>query len=152
MKIHEYQAKELFRKYSIPVPSGGVASSVDEALKVGETLSSYPLVVKAQIHAGGRGKGGGVKLVENAGLEGSIIVEKVKSEKATSGFDVDQGKMVDMIQAGIIDPTKVTRNALENATSISSLLITTECVVADKPEKEDKTPPMPPAGPYGGGY
>jgi succinyl-CoA synthetase beta subunit len=62
MKIHEYQAKELFRKFDIPVPKGAVAFSEEEAVRVAETLGGYPVVVKAQIHAGGRGKGGGVKL------------------------------------------------------------------------------------------
>ena len=65
MKIHEYQAKELFRRYSIPVPRGGAAATVDEALAVADAIHAYPLVVKAQIHAGGRGKGGGVKLAAN---------------------------------------------------------------------------------------
>jgi len=62
MKIHEYQAKELYRKYNVPVPEGGVAFSVEEATQVAKKLGSLPVVVKAQIHAGGRGKGGGVKL------------------------------------------------------------------------------------------
>jgi succinyl-CoA synthetase beta subunit len=62
MKIHEYQAKELYRKYGVPVPEGAVAFSPDEAKTVAQTLGGYPVVVKAQIHAGGRGKGGGVKL------------------------------------------------------------------------------------------
>ncbi|MGB6970836.1 MAG: ATP-grasp domain-containing protein, partial [Desulfobulbales bacterium] len=62
MKIHEYQAKELFRNANIPVPAGEVAFSVDEACTTAENLGSYPVVIKAQIHAGGRGKGGGVKL------------------------------------------------------------------------------------------
>ena len=66
MKIHEYQAKELFRKYRIPVPSGGVAFSVEEACKAAAGLGGWPVVVKAQIHAGGRGKGGGVKLARSA--------------------------------------------------------------------------------------
>ena len=65
MKIHEYQAKELFRNASIPVPSGEVAFSVDEACTTAENLGSYPVVIKAQIHAGGRGKGGGVKLANS---------------------------------------------------------------------------------------
>ena len=63
MKIHEYQAKQLFRKYNIPVPDGDVAFSIEEAKKIGLKLKEFPVVVKAQIHAGGRGKGGGVKLV-----------------------------------------------------------------------------------------
>ncbi len=66
MKIHEYQAKELFKKYNIPIPNGGVAFSSDEAVKIAEKLGGFPVVVKAQIHAGGRGKGGGVKLAKSA--------------------------------------------------------------------------------------
>jgi succinyl-CoA synthetase beta subunit len=65
MKIHEYQAKQLFKKYGIPVPAGEVAFTADEAVKVAEGLGKFPVVVKAQIHAGGRGKGGGVKLSQS---------------------------------------------------------------------------------------
>ena len=65
MKIHEYQAKEIFARYGIPVPSGKAAFSVDEALGVADELGQYPVVVKAQIHAGGRGKGGGVQLARS---------------------------------------------------------------------------------------
>jgi len=65
MKIHEYQAKELFRKYDVPVPKGEVAFSAGEARKAAEKLGGFPVVVKAQIHAGGRGKGGGVKLAQS---------------------------------------------------------------------------------------
>lgn len=65
MKIHEYQAKELFKKYGIPVPVGSVAFSPEEAVKISDTLGGFPVVVKAQIHAGGRGKGGGVKLAKS---------------------------------------------------------------------------------------
>ena len=65
MKIHEYQAKELFKKYGIPIPRGNVAFTVGEAKSVGADLATFPVVVKAQIHAGGRGKGGGVKLAKN---------------------------------------------------------------------------------------
>ena len=64
MKIHEYQAKELFRQFGVPVPDGGVAFTVDEAVETAEKLNTLPVVVKAQIHAGGRGKGGGVKLAK----------------------------------------------------------------------------------------
>ncbi len=65
MKIHEYQAKELFKKYNIPVPAGGVAFAPEEAGKIAEDLDQLPVVIKAQIHAGGRGKGGGVKLAKS---------------------------------------------------------------------------------------
>ena len=84
-------------------------------------------------------------IVENAGLEGSVIVEKVKAEKvATRGFDAESLEFVDMIQAGIIDPTKVERVALQNAASVASLLLTTEALVTDLPEeKSAAAPPMP---------
>src|SRR5208283_4616981 len=66
MKIHEFQAKELFHKYGVPIPRGKAAFSVEEARRIGAELGTFPVVVKAQIHAGGRGKGGGVKLAGNA--------------------------------------------------------------------------------------
>ncbi|MBM3710529.1 MAG: chaperonin GroEL, partial [Actinobacteria bacterium] len=91
------------------------------------------------------------QIATNAGYEGSVVVEKVKSLKEGEGLDALSGKYVDMIDAGIIDPAKVTRSALQNAASIAALLLTTEVIVAEKPEKE-KTPPMPPGGGYGGGY
>ncbi len=62
MKIHEYQAKEIFRKYNIPVPRGRVAHTKEEVIQVAKELGSLPVVIKAQVHAGGRGKAGGVKL------------------------------------------------------------------------------------------
>ena len=77
MKVHEYQAKELFKKYNIPIPDGGVAFNPDEAVKIAEGLGRLPVVVKAQVHAGGRGKGGGVKLAgsidEVTSVAGDII-------------------------------------------------------------------------------
>jgi chaperonin GroEL len=90
------------------------------------------------------------QIVENAGLEGSVIVEKVKAETiATRGFDADSNEFVDMVQAGIIDPTKVERVALQNAASIASLLLTTEALITDIPE--DK-PAAAPAMPHGDMY
>jgi len=95
------------------------------------------------------------QIATNAGMEGSVVVEKVKGEKKNVGYDADNGDYKDMITAGIIDPTKVTRSALQNASSISGLLLTTEACVTDIPE-EDKAPPMgmPPGGgmPGGGMY
>jgi chaperonin GroEL len=85
------------------------------------------------------------QIVENAGLEGSVVVEKVKAETvATRGFDAESLQYVDMIQAGIIDPTKVERVALQNAASVASLLLTTEALIAELPEdKPAGAPPMP---------
>jgi chaperonin GroEL len=85
-------------------------------------------------------------IAENAGEEGSVVVNHVKTEKNGMGFNAMNGKYEDMIKAGIIDPTKVTRTALENAASISALLLTTEALVADKPEKKDAAPAMPGGG------
>ena len=92
------------------------------------------------------------QLVENAGLEGSVIVQRIKQEKTNTGYDVNQDAFVDMLEAGVIDPTKVTRTALQNAASIAALLLTTETLIVDKPEKEEKMPPMPPGGGMGGMY
>jgi chaperonin GroEL len=87
-------------------------------------------------------------LCANAGLEGSVIVEHVKKEKKFTGFDVDKETYVDMFEAGIIDPTKVSRSALQNAASVASLLLTTEALVTEVPER--KKAPAAPGG--GGGY
>lgn len=94
------------------------------------------------------------QLAANAGLEGSVIVDKVKLEKTNIGFDINQGALVDMIEAGVIDPTKVTRSALQNASSIASLLLTTETLITDKKEANNAAamPPMPPGGMGGGMY
>jgi chaperonin GroEL len=84
-------------------------------------------------------------IVANAGEEPSVVVQKVKEGKGNFGYNARENKFEDMVAAGIIDPTKVTRLALENAASIASLLLTTECVIADAPEDE-KAPAMPPMG------
>jgi chaperonin GroEL len=91
------------------------------------------------------------QLAQNAGLEGSVVVQRVRQEKTNVGYDVNQDAYVDMIDAGVIDPTKVTRSALQNASSVAALLLMTEAIVTEKPEKEEKMPPMPPGGGYGGG-
>ncbi|MGI9543144.1 MAG: chaperonin GroEL [Cyclobacteriaceae bacterium] len=89
-------------------------------------------------------------IVDNAGGEASVVVQKVKDGKADFGYNAAKDKYENMFKAGVIDPTKVTRLALENAASIASLLLTTECVVADEPEEEKAMPPMPPGGGMGG--
>ena len=86
------------------------------------------------------------QIVENAGIEGSVVLWKVKEGKDDFGFNAATEKYENLIKAGVIDPTKVTRTALENAASVSSLLITTEAVVYEKKEKEQHGPAMPPGG------
>jgi len=90
------------------------------------------------------------QIANNAGLEGSVVVEKVRNLPKGQGLDAATEQYVDLVKAGIVDPVKVTRSALENAASIASLLLTTEALVAERPEKE-KAPA--PGGPGGhGGY
>jgi chaperonin GroEL len=85
------------------------------------------------------------QLADNAGQEGALIVEEVKKRKGNEGYDVSAGEYTDLVKAGIVDPTKVARSALQNAASISGLLLTTEAIVTELPEKE-KSPPMPGGG------
>ncbi|MEK7722693.1 MAG: TCP-1/cpn60 chaperonin family protein, partial [Elusimicrobiota bacterium] len=77
-------------------------------------------------------------IAENAGMDGSIVIEKIKNSSPEIGFDAETLEYVDVMKAGIVDPLKVTRTALENAASIASTLLTTECLVADLPEKKEK--------------
>ncbi|WP_143416195.1 chaperonin GroEL [Geobacillus sp. E263] len=87
------------------------------------------------------------QIAQNAGLEGSVIVERLKTEKPGIGFNAATGEWVDMIEAGIVDPTKVTRSALQNAASVAAMFLTTEAVVADKPEEnKGGNPGMPDMG------
>jgi len=88
-------------------------------------------------------------LADNAGKEGALIVQEVKKRKGNEGYNVATDQYEDLVKAGVVDPTKVTRSALQNAASISGLLLTTEALVTEIPEKE-KSPPMPPGGGMGG--
>jgi chaperonin GroEL len=88
------------------------------------------------------------QIAANAGLEGGVVIEKVRGMDQGTGLNAATGEYQDMLKAGIIDPTKVTRSALQNAASIAALFLTTEAVVAEKPEK---TPAMPAGGMPGGG-
>jgi len=125
------------------VPGGGVAllraARVIDGLKLEGDEKVGAMIVKRALEEPIR------QIVENAGLEGSVVVEKVKAEKGvTRGFDAESLEFVDMMQAGIIDPTKVERVALQNAASVASLLLTTEALITDLPEdKPAAAPPMP---------
>jgi chaperonin GroEL len=124
------------------VPGGGVAllraAIVIDSLKLEGDEKVGAMIVKRALEEPIR------QIVENAGLEGSVVVEKVKAEKGVArGFDAESLEFVDMIQAGIIDPTKVERVALQNAASVASLLLTTEALITDLPEdKPAAGPPM----------
>jgi len=89
-------------------------------------------------------------IVRNAGLEDSVVVNKVKESKGSNGFDARTEEYTDMLKAGIIDPTLVTRTAVQNAASIAGLMLTTECTVSEKPEPPAPAPAMPGGGDMGG--
>jgi len=131
------------------VPGGGVAYirtlPILEALKLdGDEQVGVNIVRKAMEEP--------LKMIAaNAGMEGSIVVEKVKEQTGAFGFNARTDVYEDMIKAGVIDPTKVTRFALQNAASVASLMLTTQCMIADKPEEKGAgMPAMPPGGGYPG--
>ncbi len=127
------------------VPGGGVAlvqagkTAFDKLDLVGDEATGAN-IVKVALDAPLR------QIAVNAGLEGGVVVEKVRNLEPNHGLDASNGEYVDLMAAGIIDPAKVTRSALQNAASIAALFLTTEAVVADKPEKT----PAPAGGPGGG--
>jgi len=136
------------------VPGGGVALlrsiEVLDNLKVSDDEEMIGVkIVKKALEMPIR------QITFNAGVDGSIIIEKILKEKDFNmGFDATDGKIKDLVKEGIIDPTKVTRTALQNSASIAALLLTTETLITDIPEKEKNNPPMPGGGMggYGGGY
>ncbi len=91
------------------------------------------------------------RIAENAGVEGSIVVDKVKSQKGNVGFNAATEEYEDLLKAGVIDPTKVVRTALQNAASVAALLLTTEAMVAEKPDDKDAAAAAAMAGGMGGG-
>jgi chaperonin GroEL len=92
------------------------------------------------------------QIANNAGFEGSVVAEHVKNQKGAHGFNAETGIYEDLMESGVIDPTKVVRFAVQNAASVASLLITTEAMVAEIPKKEEPMPAMPPGGGMGGMY
>jgi chaperonin GroEL len=87
-------------------------------------------------------------IADNAGAEGSVVLEKIKNGKGAYGFNAATEEFEDLVKAGVVDPTKVVRTALQNAASVAGLMLTTEAVIADKPEKKKDAPPMPHADDY----
>ncbi len=130
------------------VPGGGVAliraqAALDDLKLTGEAAIGVEIVRRA-CEAPLR------QLTENAGVDGSIVIQNVRNGKGAYGYDVAKAAYTDMIKAGIIDPTKVTRGALQNAASIAGLLLVTEAMIAEIPQKKEAMPPMPGGGGMGG--
>ncbi|HEY1872437.1 MAG TPA: chaperonin GroEL [Chitinophagaceae bacterium] len=133
------------------VPGGGIAfiravKALDKLKNDNEDEATGINIVKRALEEPLR------QIVANAGIEGSIVVQKVKEGKGDFGFNARTEKYEKLFSAGIIDPTKVTRVALENAASIAGMLLTTECVIADKPEPKSSAPAMPGGGGMGMDY
>jgi chaperonin GroEL len=130
------------------VPGGGVAliraSAVLDGLRGGEEEKSGINIIKRAIEDPARW------IASNAGWEGSVVVDKIRSNKGSFGFNAASEEFEDLMKAGIIDPTKVVRSALQNAASVASLLLTTECMVADKPDDKGAGGGMPQGMPPGG--
>ncbi|MGD9080025.1 MAG: ADP-forming succinate--CoA ligase subunit beta [Desulfobacterales bacterium] len=143
MKIHEYQAKELFKKYGVPVPEGGVAFNADEAVAVAKELAGYPVVVKAQIHAGGRGKGGGVKLAQSADEVQSVAGEIIgmnlvthqtgKEGRLVKKVLVEQGLNIEKELYLSIIPDRASAQIVVMASEAGGMDI--EAVAAETPER-----------------
>ena len=130
------------------VPGGGVAliraqAALDDLKVAGEAAIGVEIVRRA-CEAPLR------QLTDNAGVDGSIVIQNVRNGKGAYGYDVAKATYTDMIKAGIIDPTKVTRGALQNAASIAGLLLVTEAMIAEIPQKKEAMPPMPGGGGMGG--
>ncbi|SHK16226.1 chaperonin GroEL [Paramaledivibacter caminithermalis] len=156
----ETEMKE--RKLRIEDALNATRAAVEEGIVAGGgtvLINAIPAVEKAIESLEGDEKTGALivkraleepvrQIAINAGLEGSIVVEKVRNSEAGVGFDALNEKYVSMLEAGIVDPTKVTRSALQNAASISALFLTTEAAVAEMPEEKNDMPPM---GGMGGG-
>jgi len=124
------------------VPGGGVAliraiSSLDKLEVDGDEKIGVDILKRA-LEEPAR------QIAENAGKEGSVVVEEIKKRKTNEGYNAAKDRYEDMLQAGIVDPTKVTRSALQNAASAAAMLLTTEAVITDEPEKEDKRMPQMP--------
>ncbi len=127
------------------VPGGGVAliralNQIDDVKTENEDQKIGVEIIKKALEEPLRW------IVNNAGLEGSVILQKVREGKDDFGFNAQSEKYENLLKAGVIDPTKVARTALQNAASVASLLLTTEAVICEKPEKEKPMPPTPPMG------
>jgi len=141
MKIHEYQAKELFKKYGIPVPSGGVAFNPEEAGKIAAALGGFPVVVKAQIHAGGRGKGGGVKIAGSLD-EAKALTEKIIGMNLVTHQTGPEGRLVKkvLVEQGLNIQKELYLGIIPDRASAKIVIMASEAGGMDIEEVAEKTP------------
>jgi succinyl-CoA synthetase beta subunit len=141
MKIHEYQAKELFKKFSVPVPEGGIAFSTSEAKEVADKLGSFPVVVKAQIHAGGRGKGGGVKLAKSMEDVGVFADQIIGMTLVTHQTGPD-GRLVKkvLVEQGLNIAKELYLSIIPDRSTAKIVVMASEAGGMDIEEVAEKTP------------
>ena len=141
MKIHEYQAKELFRKNGVAVPEGAVAFSIDEAAAVAAKLGAYPVVVKAQIHAGGRGMGGGVKVAKNQG-EFQTYANQILGMTLVTKQTGPAGKLVKklLIEQGLNIAKELYLSILPDRATAQMIIMASEAGGMDIEDVAEKTP------------
>lgn len=141
MKIHEYQAKELFDRFEIPIPRGSVAFSVDEAVKVAESLGKFPVVIKAQIHAGGRGKGGGVKLA-NSIDEVRKVADEILGMTLVTHQTGPEGKVVRkvLVEEGLDIDKELYLSIIPDRSTAKVVIMASEAGGMDIEEVAAKTP------------
>jgi len=141
MKIHEYQAKELFQKFGVPIPRGKAAFSIEEAERIGAELGSFPVVVKAQIHAGGRGKGGGVKLAKNA-AEIKQLASSILGMTLVTHQTGPEGKVVKklLVEEGLPIEKELYLSVLPDRGTAKIVFMASEAGGMDIEEVASKTP------------
>jgi succinyl-CoA synthetase beta subunit len=141
MKIHEYQAKELFRKYNVPVPKGGVAFTPEEAGEVARTLGGFPVVVKAQIHAGGRGKGGGVKLAKSLD-EAKTLAGEIIGMTLVTHQTGPEGRLVKkvLVEQGLSIVKELYLSILPDRATAKNVIMASEAGGMDIEAVAEKTP------------
>ena len=150
MKEKKARVEDALNATRAAVQEGVVAGGGVAIIRAAEALKSLKLspeqelgvnVIKRAIEEPLR------RIVENAGFEGSVIIDKVKNKKGNEGYNAETNKYEDLVKAGVIDPTKVVRFALQNASSVSAMMLTTQAMITDAPEeKSDAAPMMPPGG------
>lgn len=141
MKVHEYQAKELFRKFDVPVPKGGVANTPEEAVRVAEEIGIFPVVVKAQIHAGGRGKGGGVKLAQSS-EEVKALANEIHGMTLVTKQTGPEGRLVQklLVEQGCNIAKELYLSILPDRETAKIIIMASEAGGMDIEEVAEQTP------------
>ena len=141
MKIHEYQAKELFAKYNVPIPRGAVAFDVEAAKTVAQDLGGFPVVVKAQIHAGGRGKGGGVKLAQSLDEVGTLANEIIGMNLVTHQTG-PEGRLVKkvLVEQGLNIAKELYLSILPDRATAKNVIMASEAGGMDIEAVAEETP------------